>query len=52
MLGVTEETDALAVVISEETSRISLAVDGRLMRNLSPAELRNNLFSFLVRTAS
>lgn len=29
-LGITEETDAVAVVVSEETGRISLAVDGRI----------------------
>jgi len=29
-LGVTEETDAVAVVVSEETGHISLAVDGRI----------------------
>jgi diadenylate cyclase len=46
-LGVTEETDAIVVVVSEETRQISLAIDGRLIRNLSPAELRNNLLSLL-----
>ena len=29
-LGITEETDAVAVVVSEETGRISVAVDGEL----------------------
>ncbi len=29
-LGVSEETDAVAVVVSEETGRVSLAVDGRI----------------------
>ena len=46
-LGITEETDAVVVVVSEETRAISIAVDGRLIRNLSPAELRNNLISLL-----
>ena len=46
-VGITEETDAVAIVVSEETRAISLAVDGRLIRNLSPAELRNNLVSFM-----
>ena len=46
-LGITEETDALVVVVSEETRAISIAVDGKLIRNLSPAELRNNLISLL-----
>lgn len=49
-LGVTEESDAIVVVVSEETRQISLAIDGKLIRNLSPAELRNNLFSILNRS--
>ena len=44
-LGITEESDAVVVVVSEETRAISLAVDGKLIRNLSPAELRNTLIS-------
>jgi len=31
-IGITEETDAVAVVVSEETGRISAAVDGKLIR--------------------
>ncbi|MFA6471850.1 MAG: diadenylate cyclase CdaA [Candidatus Latescibacterota bacterium] len=46
-VGITEETDAIVVVISEETRQISIAIDGRLMANLSPSELRNNLYSLL-----
>ncbi len=46
-LGISEETDALVIVVSEETRAISIAVDGRLIRNLSPAELRSNLISML-----
>ena len=46
-LGISEETDAIAVIISEETRAISLAVDGKLIQNLSPAELRTNLISLM-----
>lgn len=38
-IGVTEETDAVAVVVSEETGFISFAEKGRLERNLSPDKL-------------
>jgi diadenylate cyclase len=46
-LGITEETDAISVIVSEETSAISLAVEGKLIQNLSPAELRTNLISLI-----
>jgi len=39
-IGLTEEGDAVAVVVSEETGQISLALDGRIERDLTPDELR------------
>ncbi len=42
-LGITEESDAVAVVVSEESGEISLAVGGRLERNLEPEQLRSRL---------
>jgi diadenylate cyclase len=42
-LGLTEETDALVAVVSEETSSISLAAHERLWRNLGPVELRQKI---------
>ena len=42
-LGITEATDAVAVIISEETGGISMAVDGRLERHLTPDQLRRRL---------
>lgn len=47
-IGITEETDAIAVVISEETARISIAIGGRLIEDLDGHELRNRLIRFLV----
>jgi diadenylate cyclase len=42
-LGITELTDALSVVVSEETGIISLANNGRMVRNLDESKLRKVL---------
>lgn len=42
-LGVTEETDALVVVVSEEEGIISLVREGRITRGVDTATLRNTL---------
>ena len=44
-LGLAEETDAIVVVVSEETTAISLATGGRLWRNLTPAQVRRKIIS-------
>jgi diadenylate cyclase len=48
-VGLTEETDALVVVVSEETSSISLAAHTQLWRNLTPAQLRQKIIGPLDR---
>jgi diadenylate cyclase len=42
-IGITEETDAIAVIVSEETGAISLAVSGTIERDLAVERLRNRL---------
>jgi diadenylate cyclase len=46
-LGITEENDAVAIVVSEETGAISLAIGGGLERGLSIEALQRRLQSLL-----
>lgn len=48
-IGITEETDAIVVVISEETGAVSIAYNGRLRRGLEEDRLRRVLSSMLRR---
>ncbi|YCM45804.1 diadenylate cyclase CdaA [Verrucomicrobiaceae bacterium 227] len=41
--GISEETDAVAIVVSEETGNISIVVDGKLYRGLSEEDFRAKL---------
>jgi diadenylate cyclase len=47
-IGLTEEGDAVAVVVSEQTGQISLALDGRIERALTPDELRERMRSLVL----
>ena len=46
-IGLTEETDAVVVVVSEETGIISLAVEGRIKREFDKDTLREALMDLL-----
>jgi diadenylate cyclase len=46
-VGLTEETDAIVIVVSEETRQISMAENGKLARNLQIGELKSRLSSLL-----
>lgn len=45
-LGISEASDAIAVVVSEETGGISIAHAGRILRRLDPERLENILLAF------
>jgi diadenylate cyclase len=51
-LGVTEENDAVAVVVSEETGVISMVINGEIERALQPEQLRPRLASLLSKRRS
>ena len=47
-IGLTEETDAIAVVVSEERGEISLSLQGRIDRRLTQEELRARLQALML----
>lgn len=48
-MGITEETDAISVIVSEETGAISLAVGGNIERDITVERLRERLAELLRR---
>jgi len=46
-IGVTEETDAIAVIVSEESGAISLAVAGKIERDITVEQLRERMGELL-----
>lgn len=47
-IGLSKETDAVVVVVSEETGQIGLAIDGKLARFLTLEQLRQQLLDLLL----
>jgi diadenylate cyclase len=45
-LGISEVSDAIAVVVSEETGSISIAHSGRMIRRMNMERLQNTLYAF------
>ena len=48
-IGITEETDAISIIVSEETGSISLAVAGAIERDLTVEQLRARMSELLRR---
>src|ERR1700751_1285089 len=48
-IGITEETDAISIIVSEETGSISLAVAGTIERYLTVEQLRDRMSTLLRR---
>lgn len=51
-IGISENSDAIVVVVSEETGTISLAVNGSLTRNYDKDKLRDILFRIVKKDSS
>lgn len=47
-IGITEESDAIVIIVSEETGRISIAHDGNLKQNYSYKSLKSELEKYLL----
>src|ERR1041385_6748239 len=47
-IGLTEENDSVAIVVSEETGAISIVADGQIERGLSASDLRERLRSLVL----
>ncbi|HAZ38576.1 MAG TPA: TIGR00159 family protein, partial [Exiguobacterium sp.] len=48
-IGVSEVTDSVTLVVSEETGGVSLAINGRLYRELDEESLRTKLLETIVK---
>jgi len=46
-LGITEDSDAISIIVSEETGNISLAAGGRLETKISDDRLKNRLIALM-----
>ena len=47
-IGITEETDAVTIVVSEETGKVSIACRGRLKRDIKPDKILRYLTGLLI----
>ncbi len=50
-IGITEVSDAIAIIVSEERAWISVSVNGRLVKNVTPNSLKTVLNKFYIKKA-
>ena len=48
-IGITEETDSVVIIVSEEEGKVSIANKGRLVKNIERDRLRRHLRNFLLK---
>ncbi len=48
-IGITEETDSIVIIVSEEDGNVSVAKKGRLVKNIDKEKLRRHLINFLTK---
>ena len=51
-IGVSEVSDCISVVVSEETGIVSIANEGKLIRNFNKQSLKKKLQEYLVKNSS
>ena len=47
-IGISKESDAIAIIVSEETGKISVAIDGNLIAYLKEEALKNILIKYMI----
>ncbi len=48
-VGITEETDCIAIIVSEETGKVSIAYMGHLARDVDEVRMRRHLTNYLIK---
>ena len=47
-IGISKESDSIAIIVSEETGKISVAIDGNLIADVKEEALKNILIKYMI----